>query len=225
MAGERGASKFVAVVNICRLRYADHETLGSDSSPTGAGRGVGDWRRRFDAAQRLERTCHTDRDGSDAGAQRAAPGDSGESAQRAQPGHAVRSESSRSDDALRGSLRTVSRERRQRRYPVRQRPIPEAAGFAPGGNAKTFRRRTILDHRKRNPLHWHGVLSPDPWTAGRLETGALHSAFAATVDGRTRGDGALQPEIAARTRERLSLVRVGALSKTSKFIRPRLRRR
>jgi hypothetical protein len=45
-----------------------------------------------------------------------------------------------------------------------------------------------------------------PWIAGRLETGTLHSAFAATDDGRTRGDGARQPE-------RASLVRVGALSK------------
>lgn len=124
-AGERSASKSVAVVNTCRLAYVDHETLESDSSPTGAGRGAGDWRWRFDAAQRLERTYHTDRDGSDAGAKRPPPGDSGECPQRAQPRHAVRSESSGSDGALRGSLRTVSRERRQRRYPVRQRLYPK----------------------------------------------------------------------------------------------------
>jgi hypothetical protein len=54
---------------------------------------------------------------------------------------------------------------------------------------------------------------PAPWISGRLETGTLHSAFAATDDGRTPGDGARQPEGATRTRERLSLVRVGALSK------------
>src|SRR5271154_7619147 len=186
--------------------------LEADSAATGAGRGAGDWRRRFDAAQWLERTCHTDRAGGDADTNRPPPCDSGECPQRPQSPHAVRSESSRSDGALRGSLRTVPRERRQRRYPVRQRHIPEAAGFALGGNAKAFRRRTILDHRKRSPLYWHGGLCPSPSTAGRLETGALHSAFAATVDGRTRGDGALQPEIAARTRERSSLARVGALS-------------
>ena len=52
----------------------------------------------------------------------------------------------------------------------------------------------------------HG--SQDDW-----KTGTLHSAFAATDDGRTRGDGARQPERATRTRERSSLVRVGALSK------------
>jgi hypothetical protein len=145
--------------------------------------------------------------------ERPTPGDSSECPRRAQSPHAVRSESSRRDGALRRSLRTMSRERRQRRYPVRQRLIPEAAGFALGGNAKAFRRRTILDHRKRNPLHWHAGLCPPASTAGRLETGTLHSAFAATDDGRTRGDGARQPEIARRTRERLSLVRVGALSK------------
>src|SRR5208282_6707336 len=181
MAGERGGSKSVAVVNICRLPYADHEALEADSSPTGAGRGAGNWRRRrFDAAQRLERTCRTDRDGSAAGAKRPPPGDSGECPQRAQPPHAVRSESSRRDGALRGSLRAVSCERRQRRYSVRQRFIPEAAGFALGGNAKTFRRRTVLDHRKRSPLHWHACLCSPPWTARRLEIDTFHSAFAAT---------------------------------------------
>src|SRR5208282_3842859 len=141
------------------------------------------------------------------------PGDSGECPQRAQPPHAVRSESSTSDGALRGSLRTVSRERRQRRYSVRQRLIPEAAGFALGGNTKPFRRRTVLDHRKRSPLHWHACLCPSPWIAGRLETGTLRSAFATTDDGRTRGDGARKPEIATRTRERLSLVKIGILWK------------
>jgi cytochrome c553 len=43
------------------------------------------------------------------------------------------------------------------------------------------------------------------------ETGTVHSAFAATDDGRTRGDGARQPEIATRSGERLSLERGLAL--------------
>ena len=103
-------------------------------------------------------------------------------------------------------LRSVSRDRRRRRYPVRQRLIPEAAGFALGGNAKALRRRTILDHRKRSPLHWHARLCPGSWIAGRLEASTLHSAFAATDDGGARGDGARRSE---RATTRTSLVKVG----------------
>src|ERR1700722_18187114 len=75
------------------------------------------------------------------------------------------------------------------------------ARWHPGANPGV----DLLAERQRS-LHWHAGLCPAPWIAGRLETGTLHSAFAATDDGRTRGDGARQPE-------RASLVRVGALSK------------
>jgi hypothetical protein len=203
-------------VNSCRLPCVDQETLESDSSPVGAGRRAGDWRRGFNAAQRLERARHTDSDGSAVGAKSPAPGDSGECPRRAQPSHAVRAESSRSDGALRGSLRAVPRQRRPRRYAVRQRLVPEAAGFSPGGNAKAFQ-RTILVHRKRISIYWHAGLCPTSWTAGRLETGALHSAFAATDDGRTRKDGARRPERSGRTRAS-SLVRLALCRRDPKVL-------
>jgi mono/diheme cytochrome c family protein len=37
---------------------------------------------------------------------------------------------------------------------------PKPPDFALGGDAKAFRRRTILDHRKRSALHWHAGLCP-----------------------------------------------------------------